>query len=890
MRLPSGGRIDRTRQLRFTFDGTDYTGHPGDTLASALLANGRREVARSIYRDRPRGVLTADCTEPNAFVQVGGDPMVPATTLELDEGLVARSLAGVGRLAGGDPPDCDRKYAHFDVVVVGGGPAGVATALAAGRGGARVLLVEQGDELGGDRAEGWISRAVAELAEHPETQVLQRATAVGHYDHGYVLIAQGTRMWHARTARLILATGAHERPLVFAGNDRPGIMLASAVRTYLQRFAVLPGSAAVVATTEDSAYATAEALVAAGCPVSAVVDTRDEPPPHLADRARELGAQVIAGAVAATSGEHLEAVRLTTGEELSCDLLAVGGGWSPVLHLFGGELRWNGAAFLPVPGTGPVVVGAAAGTFDLPGCLAEGLAAGAEAAREAGFPAEPPVPPDLPAEPIAPPRPQWLTPGGDWREHFVDLQRDATVADIRRAVDAGMRSVEHIKRYTTIGTGSDQGKTSSVNAIGVLAELLGNTPGEVGTTTFRPPLVPVQVALWAGRERGALHDPVRTTPMHARHVARGAVFEDVGQWKRPRHYPLPGEDMAAAVHRECLAARTGVAAQDVSTLGRIEVVGPDAPEFLNRVYTGGFAKLAVGKGRYGIMCTTDGMVFDDGVALRLAEDRYLVSTTTGGAARVLDWLEEWLQTEWTDLDVRLTSVTEQWAAVAITGPGSREVVARLAPRLDVSAEGFEFLRFRETVLRNGIDARICRISFSGELAYEINVAAWYGTALWDEVMDAGATPYGTETMHVLRAEKGFVIVGQDTDGTVTPFDLGMDWAVSRRKDFLGRRSFQRADTARADRKQLVGLLPEDPAELLPEGAHLVDGDGRPLGHVTSSYRSAILDRTFALALVSSGRERHGQVLDVPLGRRVAPVRVGEPVFYDPEGARRDGAS
>ncbi|GAA2346642.1 2Fe-2S iron-sulfur cluster-binding protein [Saccharopolyspora halophila] len=890
MRLSSGGRIDRSRLVRFTFDGTEFTGHPGDTLASALLACGHREVARSIYRDRPRGVLTADCTEPNAFAQIGGDPMVAATTLPIHDGLDARSLAGVGRLTGAEAPECDRKYAHFDVAVVGGGPAGVATALAAGRGGARVLLVEQDDELGGDRAADWISRAVAELAELPETRVLRGATAIGHYDHGYLLVAQGTRMWHVRTTRLVLATGAHERPLVFAGNDRPGIMLASAVRTYLNRFAVLPGRDAVVATTEDSAYATATALAAAGCRVHAVVDTRPEPPRHLVDGARELGARVHTGAVAATTGEHLESVRLSTGEEIGCDLLAVGGGWSPVLHLFGGELRWNGSAFLPVHGTGPPVVGAAAGTFDLPGCLAEGVAAGIEAAREVGFPAEPPRLPDLPPEPVAAPRPQWLTPHGDWREHFVDLQRDATVADIRRAVGAGMRSVEHIKRYTTIGTGSDQGKTSSVNAIGVLAELLGNTPGDVGTTAARPPYVPVPAALWAGRERGALHDPVRTTPMHAQHVAAGAVFEDVGQWKRPRYYPLPGEDMAAAVHRECLAARTGVAAQDVSTLGRIEVVGPDAPEFLNRVYTGGFAKLAVGKGRYGIMCTTDGMVFDDGVALRLATDRYLVSTTTGGAAGVLDWLEEWLQTEWTDLDVTLTSVTEQWAAVAVSGPGSRDVVARLAPQLDVSAAEFGFLQLRETVLRNGIEARICRISFSGELAYEINVASWYGPALWDAVLETGATPYGTETMHVLRAEKGFVIVGQDTDGTVTPYDLGMDWAVSRRKDFfLGRRSFDRADTARADRKQLVGLLPEDPAELLPEGAHLVSEEGGPLGHVTSSYRSAILSRTFALALLSGGRERHGQVLDVPLGSRVVPVRVSEPVFYDPEGARRDGA-
>ncbi|KAA5831308.1 2Fe-2S iron-sulfur cluster-binding protein [Saccharopolyspora hirsuta] len=937
-RLGQGGRIDRTRTLRFSVDGIELTGHPGDTLASALLANGRIEVGPSIYRDRPRGILTADGTEPNALVQVlsgGPEPMVPATTLELHDGLQVASLSGIGWLsAAPDPAVYDKKYVHADVVVVGAGPAGIAAALAAGRSGARVLLVEQGRELGGalldggERIDGrsageWIARAAREFVDLPEVRVLTRAAAVGYYDHNYLLIAErrGTRqrLWHVRAQRVVLATGAHERPMVFADNDRPGIMLASAVRTYLKRFAVLPGRDAVVVTTSDSAYQTAADLAAAGARVRAVVDTRPEPPQRLVDLADSLGAQVFTGAaVIGTSGNgRITSARIGdlegagTPVDVECDLLAVCGGWNPAVGLFsqtGGALRWDRlvAGFVPEQEPGrPKVIGAARGTYDLAGCLAQGLAAGAEAATASGFRiAAPPVPPVAGDRPVAAPRPVWLVPGesgepAEWTQHFVDLQRDATVADVWRAVGAGMRSVEHVKRYTTIGTGSDQGKTSGVNAIGVIAEALGaESPGEVGTTTFRPPHAPVSFALLAGRDRGELHDPVRTTPMHSWHVAHGAVFEDVGQWKRPRYYPRPGEDMAAAVHRECLAARTGVAMQDVSTLGRIEVVGPDAPEFLNRIYTNAFAKLPVGKARYGVMCTADGMVFDDGVSMRLAEDRYLMSTTTGGAAKVLEWLEEWLQTEWPHLAVHCTSVTEQWAAVAVVGPDSREVVARLAPDLDVSNEAFGFLEFRETALANGIPARISRISFSGELAYEINVPSWYGLALWEAVgeagQDLGITPYGTETMHVLRAEKGFVIVGQDTDGTVTPQDLGMDWVVSKRKDFVGKRSFARPDTARADRKQLVGLLPVEPGELLPEGAQLVAPDVplEPpvpmLGHVTSSYRSAVLDRTFAMALVRGGRGRIGEVLHVPVDGRRIPVEVTEPVFYDVEGARRDG--
>lgn len=972
-RLATGGRIDRGRPLRFTYDGKRFHGFAGDTLASALLAEGQIEVAPSIYLGRPRGIVTADCAEPNALVEVLGtcpEPMRPATDVELYDGLSVKSLSGVGwlgtagdREADGREADDreaddreaddreaddrevhDKKYVHTDVLVIGAGPAGITAALSAGRAGARVTLVDSQRELGGCLLEGdehingqpaldWVRGAIRELVEMPEVRILTRSTATGYYDHNYALIAQRRpgaakgqpvqRLWHVRAQQVVLATGAQERPLVFAENDRPGIMLASAVRGYVNRFAVLPGRDVVVFTTADSAYSVALDLLAAGARVR-VVDARRNPPVWLGDEVKVMGGEVLSSSVVvSTEGEHrVSSVRVRgidtndrlTGVawEMTCDLLAVCGGWNPIVHLYGqagGALRWDDliGGFVPAhtrPDL-PRVIGAARGTYDLAGCVAQGFAAGADAATASGFRAAPPrIPPVTGDRPAMRPRPLWIVPGefgepAQWETHFVDLQRDRTVADVWRALGTGMRSVEHVKRYTTISTGSDQGKTSSVNTIGIIAQALAaGSPDEVGTTTFRPPYTPVRFALLAGRDRGVLHDPVRMTPMHAWHVSAGAVFENVGQWKRPWYYPHDGENMDAAVRRECAAARNGVAMMDASTLGKIEIVGPDAARFLNRVYTNGFAKLAVGKARYGMMCTADGMVFDDGVTMRLAEDRFLMSTTTGNAAAVLDWLEEWLQTEWPDLEVYCTSVTEQWAAVAVAGPDSRKVIAEVAPALDVSATSFPFMEFRNTYLLNGIPARISRISFSGELAYEINVATWYGQSVWDSVLAAGAdygiTPYGTETMHVLRAEKGFVIVGQDTDGTVTPYDLGMDWVVSTRKDFIGKRSFSRPDTSRQDRKHLVGLLPVDPDEQLPEGAHLVavDGPVQPpvpmLGHVTSSYYSEALGRTFALALVRGGRHRVGEVLHVPINGHSVPVTVTEPVFYDKEGARRDG--
>jgi sarcosine oxidase subunit alpha len=935
-RLPRGGRVDRGTLLRFTVDGRELTGHPGDTLASAMLANGLVEVAPSLYRGRPRGIVAAGVEEPNALVQLGGscsEGMLPATTVELYDGLSATTLSGMGRLdPTPDPAVYDKKYVHTDVLVVGAGPAGLSAASAAAASGARVILVDEQPEPGGWEGADEL-RATLDAA--PEAVVLHRTTAFGSYDDNYVLALQRRtdhlgadapegvsrqRLWHIRARQVVLATGAHERPLVFAGNDRPGVMLAGAVRTYLNRYAVAPGSRAVVGTTNDSAYDTVADLHAAGIEIAAVVDAR----PELSDRAAEVvaatGVRVLTGsAVVDTSGEHrltgvsvraLDAEGQLSGgaDSFDCDLLAVSGGWSPVVHLHSqrqGRLRWDPelVAFVP-DGTvrDQQVVGAARGTYDLDGCLAEGARAGALAATAAGFPVT--VPAEGTRRAPGPTRALWLVPApegepGTWDGHFVDLQRDVTVADVWRSTGAGMRGVEHVKRYTSLGTANDQGKTSGVNAIGVIAEALGGSLGEIGTTAYRAPYTPIAFAALAGRERGELFDPERTTSIHGWHVAHGAEFEDVGQWKRPRYYPQAGEDMDAAVARECRAAREGVAFMDASTLGKIEIWGADAGEFLNRIYTNAFKKLKPGTGRYGVMCKPDGMIFDDGVTLRLDDNRYFMTTTTGGAANVLDWLEEWLQTEWPELDVHCTSVTEQWATIAVVGPRSREVVAHLAPDVDLSNEAFPFMAFRETTLASGIPARICRISFSGELAYEINVSAWYGLSVWEEV-DAvgrpyGITPYGTETMHVLRAEKGYIIVGQDTDGTVTPQDAGMSWVVSKQKDFIGKRSFARADTSRTDRRQLVGLLPADRTTRLPEGTQLVAPDVDlgtvpvpMLGHVTSSYHSPALGRTFALALVADGQARKGQTLLAPVGETLVPVEVTDFVLYDPEGTRRDG--
>jgi sarcosine oxidase, subunit alpha len=825
-RLDAGGSwIDRSKPLTFRFDGEDYEGFEGDTLASALLANGVVGGFTSPILGRPRGVMTAGPEEPNAFVEISApwfDPIVAATMVELVDGLVAEPRAGVGRLptANASVRNAEHRNAHVETLVVGGGPSGRAAAVDAANRGDRVTLVDERHRID----------------DPPEdVTVLPRTTALGIYDDGYVVaherFADRERLWHVRATRVLLATGAHERFIAFAGNDQPGVMLSSAAATYVERFGVLPGDRAVVFTTNDAGLRSADVLRSAG-----------------ADIVQTLG---VGEDVADALGEG--------------DVLLVSGGWNPNLTLWrsiGGGLRYDErlASFRPDGHAPPwlEVVGSADG---------DGLPA-----TEA----------------------YWLEPAKEYSAHFVDLQRDQTVADIEEALEAGLVSVEHVKRATYIGTAIDQGRTSGVLAAAIVNQLLGADPDAQGPTSARPPAVPLSYAVIAGPDRGDLLDPIRRTRVHPWHVEHGAIFEDVGQWKRPRYFPGDGEEMDAAVERECLAVRNAAGVLDASTLGKIEVVGPDTASFLDRMYTNRMSTLKIGSIRYGFMLGLDGMVVDDGVAMRLADDRFLVTTTTGNAAMVLDRFEEWLQTEWPELRVYCTSVTEQWSDVAIAGPKAREVLDATGTDVDLSAEAFPFMTFRDGTVA-GIPARIARVSFTGELSYEILVDGRRGLELWMAVMNAGAAfgiaPYGTEAMHVLRAEKGFVIVGQDTDGTVTPDDLGMGWIVRKDdSDFIGRRSLRRADTSRPDRKQLVGLLPNG---FLPEGAQLVEEDtGRipmpMIGHVTSSYFGPTLGRPIALAVVERGRSRHGETVYAPLPGGTISAEIVPPLFYDPEGTRRDG--
>jgi len=997
-RVDGAGDIDRSAPLKFTFDGRRYEGFRGDTLASALLANGVHLVGRSFKYHRPRGIMAAGSEEPNALIQLGDgnrtDPNIRATRIELRDGLVAtsqnrwpclkfdigsvnnllhrflpsgfyyktfmwpaswwlkyehwiRRAAGLGKApTGRDPDRYEKRHGHVDVLIAGGGPAGLAAALAAGRAGARVMLADENPEFGGallaDRDQSidgepaldWVRRAVAELEAMPEATLLRRATVSGYYDHNYITIlervsdhlgaapdhAPRQRLWKLRAKQVILAAGALERPLVFADNDRPGIMLSSAARTYLNRFGVAPGGRVLLFTNNDDAYRTALAMKERGVAVAGIVDIRAKAEGGLVQAAIDAGITVHAGfAIVSTRGSlrvsSVEIMRLTADDasatgmarRIECDAVAVSGGWTPSVHLFSqsaGKLRWNEdiAAFVPdISVQREVSAGACNGAFTLAECLDQGCKAGADAAAALGFETTAPTSFDVVEPGIGDRRDLWVVPGrkplGHAGKHFVDFQNDVTAADVHLAAREGYQSVEHLKRYTTTGMGTDQGKTSNINALAIMSVVLGaNVPG-VGHTTFRPPYTPSTIGAYAGRNIGDLFDPVRSTAMDAWHREAGAKFEHVGQWMRAWYYPKPGETMRQAVDREVLAARASVGILDATTLGKIDIQGPDAAEFLNRVYTNPWLKLAPGRARYGLMLKEDGMVMDDGVTVRLAEDHFHMTTTTGGAGAVLDWLEDWLQTEWPDLKVFCSSVTEQWAVASICGPKCRELLAELCGDIDLSNEAFPFMSMQEGTVA-GIPARVFRISFTGELSYEINVPRRHGLALWKALMAAGEKydicPYGTEAMHVLRAEKGFIIVGQETDGTVTPGDLCMDWIVSKKKpDFIGKRALARPDIVKSDRKRLVGLLTEDPNEVIPEGAQIVERvlpepPMEMIGHVTSSYYSPNCGRSIAMALVKGGPERMGETLSIPLSGKTIKAVVTEPRFFDLEGERADG--
>lgn len=1002
LRLPRGGTIDRTKPLHFTFNGQSLCGYAGDTLASALLANGVNGVARSLKYHRLRGIYTAGPEEPSALVRVGdGERTVPnqaATLLELYEGIEGRSLncwpsvrwdvgrindflsallpagfyyktfmwpsAGwmiyervIRRAAGlAHTPACSdsaRYTKHnvtVDVLVVGAGCAGLAAALAAARSGASVIVCERDPVVGGQLrwrdaqvaandardiagvdAHGgpgveWIDQALSSLRALPNVQLMTRTTAVGYYDHNLVTLVERVtdhlpdppahlpreRLWKVRARRVVLATGSFERLLVFPGNDLPGVMLASAAQRYVGQFAVAPGRRAVLFTNNDSAYDVVRALRAAQVEVVAVVDVRPEG--SAAAVARAGGLRVDAGSViaAVTGGSRVSGVRIVAGASaggadgketaLACDCVLVAGGWDPAVHLYsqsGGRLAFDREqqCFVPGPPAQPVTAaGSANGVFDAGDCTADGTAAGIEAAL--GFGSSSHEPTSRPARRplVVDGWPGASKPGID--KSFVDLQSDVTAADLRLAAREGFTAAEHAKRYTTTGMGIDQGKVGNIAALAVLGAATGRAVPDVGTTTFRPPFVPVTLGTLAGRDIGALFDPVRETPIGDWHDKAGAVLEPVGLWRRPSWYPRSGEDRKMTIARECRAVRERAGLLDASTLGKIEITGPDAATFLNRVYTNGWSGLGVGQCRYGLMLRENGMVFDDGVCARLGEHHYLMSSTSGNADAVEHWLEEWLQCEWSDLAVQVVAVTAAWATLSLAGPHARKVLAGCESDIDFSATAFPHLAVRCGRIA-GVAARVLRVSYTGELSYEINVPARFGRALWERVLERGATnglePVGLRAIDALRIEKGFIAVGHDTDGTVTPGDLGMDWIVSRKKgDFVGRRSLERPDAARAGRKQLVGLLTADGAIVPREGSPVVTWAdvgriGRPpvpmIGHVSSSADSVVLRRSIALALLENGRLRIGErVAIVDRGRPLEAVIVA-PRFYDAEGAR-----
>jgi sarcosine oxidase, subunit alpha len=1009
-RTKAGGRLDRSQRLAFTFDGRPMTGLQGDTLASALIANGVHLVARSFKYHRPRGILSAGTEEPNALMTIdrGGGrttPNVRATEVELYEGLTAlsqnrwpslqwdagaiadrlspllsagfyyktflqparfwthvyepiiRRAAGMGRAPVLPDPDTYlNRHAHCDVLICGAGPAGLAAALAASEAGARVILADEQSEMGGSLLSEatatingkssalWLSETLDILRGRQCIRLLSRTTAFGVFpDRMIGLVERNTdhlahipvgrpreTLWQVRAKQVIVATGAIERPLIFAGNDRPGIMLADAARTYLVRHGAAVGARVVVATACDSAYRAAIELNAAGIDVPLIADLR----PQLtaaAEEARSTGIEVMTNMhVAWTHGRRrVSAVEIeergggTFRRRIECDALLMSGGWTPSVHLVSQAripLDFDADRQIFVPAAtkdGVVAAGGCNGTFDLAAGLREGYAAGVATARAAGRLVESKVPTfDVAAAAsLAGGAPGVGHEDQDYRHDkaFVDFQNDVTVEDLAQATREGFRSIEHVKRYTTNGMATDQGKTSNLNALAIVGSLVGKSIPEIGQTTFRMPVTPVTFGALAGMARGAQFDPERTTPLHDIAVNRGAVFEDVGQWKRAHTFPTTfgdgsRETMAAAVARECRITRAAVGLFDASTLGKIEIGGPDAPEFVARIYANHWPRLGPGQCRYGLMLKDDGTIFDDGIVAMLAPDRFHVTTTTGGAARVLHHMEDYRQTEWPDLHVWLTSVTEQWAVIAVQGPQARETLRPLVDDIDLSRLAMPHMTVREGLIR-GVPTRLFRVSFTGELGFEVNVPAGAACAVWEAIAaqvaaNSGAW-YGTEAMHVMRAEKGYILVGQETDGTVTADDVGLGAMFGKSKpDFVGKRGALRSGLISSGRKQLVGLLTADPMTVLQEGAQITaepnphsnpgSNSGAPahaLGHVTSAYWSATLGRSIALGLLEDGRNQHGTGVHVsaipPVGMTATShaVTVVDPVFYDPQGGR-----
>ncbi|OSQ30780.1 sarcosine oxidase subunit alpha [Thalassospira sp. MCCC 1A03138] len=990
-RVPGRGRVLHNRPVSFTFDGDTYQGLEGDTVASALIANGVHLMGRSFKYHRPRGPIAAGSEEPNALIGTRRgkgqfEPNTRATVQEIWNGLETSSqnkypnlkfdigaindrlymLFSAGfyyktfmwprsfwdkvyepfiRAAAGlgvsptepDPDNYASRYLHTDILVVGAGPAGLAAARAAAESGLRVTLVDENAEPGGTilsepqaKIDGkpawdWLEAELDALTDLG-VRIMTRTTAIGYYHQNMIGLCQKLtdhlekpaastpreRMWRVRAKQVILAQGALEKPLVFDGNDRPGVMLAGSAQTYLNRYGVRVGNNAVVVTSHDSAWYAAFDLASAGTKIGAIVDTRPTPNADLVKEAAARGITVFAGYTATgTSGRlRIKSVRINKVENgtvlaaqtLACDSLLVCGGWTPSLHLFShtkGTLKWDDQSqtFLPDRITEDCqIAGAGRGLWGIEAALNDGAAMGTAAAKALGKTATVKtlsVADDRPGTGASHTELPTDLDAGKARA-FVDYQNDVTAKDLRLAVREGMRSIEHVKRYTTNGMATDQGKMSNINGLNIAADALGKKQPEVGLTTFRPPYTPTTFGAFVGYHKGDHFEVTRKTPIDSWAEENGAVFEPVSLWRRAWYFPKDGEDMDAAVRRECRETRKSLGMFDASTLGKIEVVGPDAVEFMNRMYTNPWTKLAPGRTRYGLLLGDDGYIRDDGVIGRLTDDRFHITTTTGGAARVLNMMEDYLQTEWPDLKVWLTSTTEQWATIALNGPNARNLLAPFVEGLDISDEAFPHMSIAECTVA-GFPARLFRVSFTGELGFEVNVPARHGRALWETLFAAGQKydicPYGTETMHVLRAEKGFIIVGQDTDGTVTPYDAGAGWAVGKNKpDFVGMRALNRPDLTAEGRKQLVGLLTDDGTSKLEEGAQIVLDPNQPIpmkmvGHVTSSYHSDAAGRPIALALIEGGHGKTGETVYIPMPDRTIRATITGTVFYDPENAR-----
>ncbi len=973
----SGGLIDRSKPMSFTFDGKRYSGFEGDTLASALLANGVRLMGRSFKYHRPRGPMTAGSEEPNAIVELRDgarkEPNTRATTAELFDGLTAtsqnrwpslkwdalavndmlspffaagfyyktfmwpkafweklyepmiRKAAGLGSLSHDPDPDCyDKGFLHCDLLIIGAGPAGLAAALTAGESGARVILADEDFLLGGrlnaetglladQTGAGWAAETVARLRAMPNVRVMARSTVIGAFDHGiYGMVERVSDhlaqpapgkprqvLWRIYSRRAILAAGATERPIVFENNDRPGIMLASAMRSYANRWAVTPGQSVAIFTNNDDGHRTATDLHAKGVKVT-VIDTRP-------DAGVTPDYQILSGAhvidTAGRLGLKQVDVMQSNGETrtLLVDGLGVSGGWNPNVHMTchqRGRPQWDEALAAFVPGgtmpTGLIPAGAANGVFSTHGALSSGQTAATQALNDLGINA---AAPDLPQAEDAPVRivPFWHVKGA--RRAWVDQQNDVTAKDVKLAHQENFVSVEHLKRYTTLGMATDQGKTSNIAGLAIMAEVAGKQIPEVGTTMFRPPYTPTAMGVLAGRSRDADFRPVRKTPSHYWAEEQGAVFVEVGMWLRAQWFPKPGEThWRESVDREVLQTRKSVGVCDCTTLGKIDVQGSDAAAFLNKVYANGFAKLAVGKTRYGLMLREDGIAMDDGTAARLAEDHFVVTTTTANAVPVYRHMEFVRQVLFPDMDVQLISTTEAWAQYAVAGPNSRKLLQKIVdPEFDISNEGFPFMACGEITVCGGLRARLFRISFSGELAFEIAVPSRYGDALMRRLMDEGkefdVTPYGTEALSVMRIEKGHA-AGNELNGTTTANNLGMGRMVSKKKDSIGSTLSERPGLNEEDALKLVGFKPVNKDNRVPAGAHLMT-KGSPVdaahdqGYVTSACYSPNLGCHIGIGYLKSGDTRLGEVVRLvsPLTGVDHDVEVVSAHFVDPEGER-----